>query len=1242
MKTKNLLLISFLAMLLLGMTNKTAAQSTPFCGVPISTMPGGNNTLSSQDALISVETLGNGDITVTLDPVNNNNPVFRTTESQFVAGISVNGVSNSSNSLLTVVGNPIQTNVLTLHPVNPIAADTPLAFAGILEYATAGTGNGDLWPTPIFTYYYGTTCADVAKVTVAPETVNFTPTQGTQTFTLTGVNIAGDLTLTAPKGLSVSPQTITPAGDGTVNQTVTVTWEDGATSSGSITISGGGLLINKKVAVTSSGFSEYCNSIISQGNDGATNMAYLTVTTSADKTQVIFAIAPYDTDPAATAAFTANKVGTVTAASAGTATVTYSTDNTVATATFATPLTTGDVVSFANPLVWALTGTMWTNGNCYINGSKTYTVGLGCSLAGPDAESPVVVSAGLVSSTAYNAVISVNATDNVGVTQIHVVDATNKIDTTMAAKNDNGSANYTINNLQGSTAYSLFVTALDLVGNETAAADAQTVTFTTPPAPVITATPTTLNFAPPTATQTFDLSGANLTAPVQLSVPPGYTVSPSTFAPDADGTIAATTVTVTWISGLGNTIIASGGGLLKPQSLISLTHTGILSSFCNYVLTQGGGTALTTPALLNIAISSDSTMLTYTIAPYDITGDATWNGNSLGANIFLVNGNAVTVTRTAVDSHTIAITFDQPLTKGDVVTYAAGTTLVWTTTGYTNYGNNGNCYIDSWNAPYTVGLAGCDCTVDTPSSLLIDDFEQGKSSWVASGNSSWMSVLANPSPTDINTSSNVLVTQMATDCTWDGAITVGYTPYQTFPIPAGWFQYLHVMEYRAVASGWTTPVNTGATTIKINDGNGGVSLTQMPGSVPQDSMWVDMVYQLPSNVDINYLYIMPDYANKQNVNAFVYYDNIVLNNDPNPIPSTPVTVPVTLQVVDQSKGIITNASDHNTTNIFCWVDDNLAAQNPLVNGSWWYPMYDTSIADGSDVNITPNGSLTQGTGDWTWGITLNAQPGTYEWNPYAKSLGWNPINPDMYAYTGDDSNNNNFIFTVSNAGSVFGSTQLVIPFVTYPVTLKVIDQTKGEITNASDHNLTNIYCWIDDNLKAQNPNSPSNWWYPMYDTSVADGTDVNITPNGALTQGTDDWTWEITLNVMAGTYEWNPQAKSLGWTTLNQGMYNYTADDGNNLKFTVASDGTISGNYEITIPNDNVGISNAGLSNVVVVGGKSSISATFNGVANVSVYSVQGVLIKTASAQSDFEIGNLTAGIYLVKVNNSVYKAIVK
>jgi len=61
----------------------------------------------------------------------------------------------------------------------------------------------------------------------------------------------------------------------------------------------------------------------------------------------------------------------------------------------------------------------------------------------------------------------------------------------------------------------------------------------------------------------------------------------------------------------------------------------------------------------------------------------------------------------------------------------------------------------------------------------------------------------------------------------------------------------------------------------------------------------------------------------------------------------------------------------------------------------------------------------------------------------------------------------------------------------------------------------------------------------------------------------------------------------------------------------------------------------------VVMGEKSSLSAMFEGRADVSIYSLQGTLIKKATAQNIFRADHLPTGVYLVKIDNKTYKAVV-
>jgi len=60
------------------------------------------------------------------------------------------------------------------------------------------------------------------------------------------------------------------------------------------------------------------------------------------------------------------------------------------------------------------------------------------------------------------------------------------------------------------------------------------------------------------------------------------------------------------------------------------------------------------------------------------------------------------------------------------------------------------------------------------------------------------------------------------------------------------------------------------------------------------------------------------------------------------------------------------------------------------------------------------------------------------------------------------------------------------------------------------------------------------------------------------------------------------------------------------------------------------------------MGGKFSLSATFEGTADVAVYSMQGTLVQKATAQNTFKSDNLPAGVYLVKIDNKTYKTIVQ
>jgi lysophospholipase L1-like esterase len=295
--------------------------------------------------------------------------------------------------------------------------------------------------------------------------------------------------------------------------------------------------------------------------------------------------------------------------------------------------------------------------------------------------------------------------------------------------------------------------------------------------------------------------------------------------------------------------------------------------------------------------------------------------------------------------------------------------------------------------------------------------------------------------------------------------------------------------------------------------------------------------------------------------------------------------PVTLKVIDHTAGAITNnVDDNNETNIICWLSDALSAQNPRTPSDWWYPMYhDNGVS-------SPNGLLVKNPDSWEWTLTLQATAGTYEWNIIAKTLGWGDINPDMYAYVGD--NGNNLIFTVGADGTVGGHTELVIPDpnaqTRYPVTLKVIDYTAGALSDAPGTWAydANIITWVSGDL-----NDGAYWFYGMFDRQVDwDGAGNNFVtfPRGQLIKEADKWTWQVTFDAAAGAYQWNPMSILHGYASLNG--YGGAYWEGENLQFGVMADGEITGQYivelgrPIDIPEGTIRIAAIGDSNTAGAG----------------------------------------------------------
>lgn len=210
----------------------------------------------------------------------------------------------------------------------------------------------------------------------------------------------------------------------------------------------------------------------------------------------------------------------------------------------------------------------------------------------------------------------------------------------------------------------------------------------------------------------------------------------------------------------------------------------------------------------------------------------------------------------------------------------------------------------------------------------------------------------------------------------------------------------------------------------------------------------------------------------------------------------------------------------------------------------------------------------------------------------------------------------------------------VSTFAQFQVTLKVIDNQDGALTNkVDDNNETNVFVYaadLDDNKLYDN----GDWWYAMYSGETH-------SPNGELIKANGIWTWQATFDVAAGDYKWNPHMKTLGWNPINN-LYNYGTE--NDILFSVGADGSISGQTTLELPLTPTSVEDEYLSNIKIFSVNKTISLQniLQGSA-IKVYNLSGVQITTISAAaSSINIPVQASGLYLVNIDGHTLKVLVK
>lgn len=206
-------------------------------------------------------------------------------------------------------------------------------------------------------------------------------------------------------------------------------------------------------------------------------------------------------------------------------------------------------------------------------------------------------------------------------------------------------------------------------------------------------------------------------------------------------------------------------------------------------------------------------------------------------------------------------------------------------------------------------------------------------------------------------------------------------------------------------------------------------------------------------------------------------------------------------------------------------------------------------------------------------------------------------------------------------------------FSQHTVVLRVIDNENGALTNKVDDNhLTNVFCWIGgDDYEFYT----GDWWYAMYDGEAR-------CPGGKLIIEDGKYIWQATFtDVPAGDYSWNPHMKTLGWAPINN-LYEYSDGDPD-LNFTVASDGTVTGITELSLPftgfTTSVENKNIDFINVYTNNGCLHISGVNN--LQIDIYDISGVKVESIFNTDDtLEISYLKKGSYLIVVDKAVYKVL--
>ena len=145
----------------------------------------------------------------------------------------------------------------------------------------------------------------------------------------------------------------------------------------------------------------------------------------------------------------------------------------------------------------------------------------------------------------------------------------------------------------------------------------------------------------------------------------------------------------------------------------------------------------------------------------------------------------------------------------------------------------------------------------------------------------------------------------------------------------------------------------------------------------------------------------------------------------------------------------------------------------------------------------------------------------------------------------------------------------------------------------------------------------------------------------------NDWKWQEMEKVDETTY-------TLTFTASSAEIeYKYCSGPGWDYEEQNV-DGSWKGNRSLSItdsPSEDVvakwkevyaSLAGVNVDNTFIYSEKAGLTVQFTGIAKIGLYNISGVLLKETIASGTFTQSDLAAGIYIVKVNNKAYKALVK